>query len=78
MEGEFVRLYVKDSGTGIAPDVLSHIFEPFFTTKEAGDGTGLGLSVVYGIVKDHAGWIAVASDVEKGSTFSVFIPVKSA
>ena len=78
MEGEFVRLDVKDSGTGIAPDVLAHIFEPFFTTKEAGDGTGLGLSVVYGIVKDHAGWIAVASDVEKGSTFSVFIPVKSA
>ncbi|MEI9938634.1 MAG: HAMP domain-containing sensor histidine kinase [Pseudomonadota bacterium] len=71
---EFVRLNVADRGPGIASEVLPHIFEPFFSTKEPGDGTGLGLSVVYGIVEDHGGWISVESSIGQGSTFSVFLP----
>ncbi len=69
-----LRIEVRDKGSGIAPDVLPHIFEPFFTTKEVGEGTGLGLSVAYGIVKDHAGWIDVSSRVGEGSTFTVWLP----
>ena len=72
--GEFVRLAVRDSGTGIAPEHLPHIFEPFFTTKEPGQGTGLGLAVVYGIVKQHQGWMEVASQLGAGSTFNLFVP----
>jgi signal transduction histidine kinase len=71
---EYVRLDISDDGNGIAPDVLPHIFEPFFSTKESGDGTGLGLSVVFGIIEDHGGWIAVDSHLSKGTTFSVFLP----
>jgi signal transduction histidine kinase len=67
-----VRLDVCDTGPGIAPDVLPNIFEPFFTTKQPGDGTGLGLAVVYGIVDDHGGWIAVDTNVH-GTTFSVYL-----
>lgn len=74
----FVRLSVVDDGTGILPQVLPHIFEPFFSTKGAGDGMGLGLSLVYGIVEDHGGFIALASEVGKGSQFSVFLPQASA
>ncbi len=72
--GEYVRLTVRDSGTGIAPEHLSRIFEPFFTTKQPGKGTGLGLAMVYGIVKQHHGWIEVASQPGAGSTFSLFLP----
>ena len=72
--GEFVCLLVSDTGTGIAPGVLPRIFEPFFTTKELGKGTGLGLATVYGIVKQHQGWIEVSSQVGVGSTFTVFLP----
>ncbi len=70
----FVRVDVTDSGTGIAPEHRSHIFEPFFTTKDVGEGTGLGLSVAHGMVREHGGWIAVRSEVGQGSTFSIFLP----
>jgi len=73
-EGEFARLEVRDQGTGIPEGVLEHIFEPFFTTKEVGAGTGLGLSVAYGIVREHGGWIGVETAAGKGSSFSIFLP----
>ena len=72
--GPYVRISVSDEGLGIAPDVLPRIFEPFFTTKEVGKGTGLGLSTVFGIVREHRGWIDVDSTPGKGSTFHVFLP----
>jgi signal transduction histidine kinase len=72
--GEFVRLDVTDQGVGIGAGDLEHIFEPFFTTKAQGEGTGLGLSVCHGIVKEHGGWMAVESAPGMGSTFSVYFP----
>jgi signal transduction histidine kinase len=73
--GQFACISVADNGTGIPPDVLPHLFEPFFTTKEIGKGTGLGLASVYGIVKQHAGWIEVESAPGQGATFKIFLPV---
>jgi PAS domain S-box-containing protein len=73
--GEFVCLTICDNGCGISPENLARIFEPFFTTKEVGRGTGLGLATVYGIVKQHHGWIEVASQVNQGTTCKVFLPV---
>ena len=73
--GPYVKLEVNDTGTGIAPDIMSKIFDPFFTTKKGGEGTGLGLSVVYGIVKECGGMIAVQSEPDRGSTFSIYLPV---
>ena len=76
--GPWIVMTVRDSGAGIPPDVLPHIFEPFFTTKAAGEGTGLGLSQVYGIVKQHDGYIDVRSEPGKGTTFLVYLPAVSA
>jgi PAS domain S-box-containing protein len=76
--GRFVALSITDHGCGISPNVLTHIFDPFFTTKEVGKGTGLGLSTIHGIVKQHEGWIEVASEVGRGSTFNIFLTACSA
>ncbi len=75
-EGDFVCLTIADTGSGIRDDVLEHLFEPFFTTKKVGEGTGLGLSVVYGIVQQHGGWIDVESKVGEGATFRVYLPAR--
>jgi two-component system NtrC family sensor kinase len=73
-EADWVRLDVMDEGEGIPPETLPRIFEPFFTTKDVGEGTGLGLSVSYGLIRDHGGWISVSSEHGRGSCFSIFLP----
>ncbi len=73
--GRFVCMSARDTGCGIPADLLPRIFEPFFTTKEDGQGTGLGLATVFGIVKQHQGWIEVESRVGAGTGFSVFLPI---
>ncbi|MGA7744852.1 MAG: ATP-binding protein [Polyangia bacterium] len=74
-KGEYLCLSVADQGVGIPPEILPRIFEPFFTTKSVGEGTGLGLSVAYGIVREHGGWIDVQSAAREGSRFSIYLPV---
>ena len=73
-EGTFLYLRVTDTGCGMDAETQLHVFEPFFTTKEVGEGTGLGLSVTFGIVREHGGWITVSSEPGRGSTFSVLLP----
>ncbi len=77
LEGNYLRIQVKDEGSGIAPEHLPRLFEPFFTTKDVGEGTGLGLAVTYGIVREHGGWVGVESEVGRGTTFSIHLPIDS-
>ena len=70
-----MHIEISDSGPGIAADVLPHIFEPFFTTKPEGEGTGLGLSMVYGIVENHGGQIKATSTPGEGATFVIQLPI---
>ncbi len=71
---EFVKIAVSDSGTGIAPDVLEHVFEPFYTTKDVGQGSGLGLSMVYGFAKQSGGHVTIDSTLGEGTTVSLYLP----
>ena len=73
--GEYVCLRIRDNGSGMTPEVQSHLFEPFFTTKEVGKGTGLGLAFVYGIVRQHRGFVTVDTAPAMGTTFTLCLPL---
>lgn len=70
----FVRISVRDSGGGISPETLEHLFEPLFSTNKKGAGAGFGLAAVYGVMKQHNGWVEVKSEPGRGSEFSIFLP----
>ena len=72
--GDYVRILVSDTGPGIEEEILPHIFDPFYTTKEFGQGAGLGLATVYGIVKQHGGHIVVETEQGRGTTFHIYLP----
>ncbi|MFQ5330458.1 MAG: ATP-binding protein, partial [Thermodesulfobacteriota bacterium] len=72
--GRYIRMTIADTGTGMSEETQQRIFEPFFTTKGVGRGTGLGLAVVYGIIRKHEGWVNVESRVGRGTTFTVYLP----
>src|SRR5262249_39809622 len=72
--GPYVRLQLRDTGHGMAPELLERIFEPFFTTKDVGEGTGMGLAVVDGIIANHQGAITVTSTPGQGTTFTIYLP----
>ncbi len=75
--GEYIEVSIEDTGCGIHPDIQDRIFEPFFTTKQQGEGTGLGLAAVYGMVQEHGGAITVYSEFGKGTVFHIYLPVSS-
>jgi CheY-like chemotaxis protein len=75
--GAYVHLSIQDTGTGMDPTVAAYIFEPFFTTKQMGKGTGLGLAVVYGLVKQHEGAIEINTAIGQGTTFHLYFPRES-
>lgn len=74
-EQDLLKIAVSDTGKGIPPEIITSIFDPYFTTKTTGDGTGLGLAMVHGIVESYRGTISVTSDPQKGSTFTIFLPI---
>lgn len=74
--GRFACITFSDTGKGIPPEILPRIYEPFFTTKDVGKGTGLGLATVFGIIQQHHGWINVYSEVDKGTTFRIYLPLQ--
>jgi len=76
--GKYIRLRVSDSGEGMSKETLAHVFEPFFTTKAKGVGTGLGLAVVHGIVSQHRGLIDVTSEANRGTAFTIQLPLTAA
>ncbi|MGD9331621.1 MAG: ATP-binding protein, partial [Desulfobacterales bacterium] len=76
-EGERVVIEISDTGPGIPEDILPHIFEPFFTTKEEGEGTGIGLSLVYGIVENHDGKISAVNNADGGTRFIIELPLST-
>ena len=73
--GNYVEIKVSDTGTGIAPEIIGAIFDPYFTTKGPGEGTGMGLAMVHGIVKSYGGKISVDSKPGQGTLFTVYLPV---